>query len=86
MKSTNEILIHEDLLFKRLGEMISLQEQKMVELAQQHYRGIVLDDLWQPNDFPRLESCPLFRYEEGVREGLLSAQSALYALRQEAAI
>ena len=33
--------------------------------------------LMQPNDFPDLENNPLFRYEEGVLEGLLTARMAL---------
>lgn len=41
------------------------------------------DDLWQPNDFPILESDPLFRYEEGVWSGILTALAAVRAMSIE---
>lgn len=44
---------------------------------------ITADDLLQPNDFPALENHPYFRYEEGVLEGLYSAQTAYLAWKKE---
>jgi len=36
--------------------------------------------LLQPNDFPELENHPLFRYEEGVLEGILTARMSYLSL------
>lgn len=66
-----------------LEQLVDLQEKKMLSIAREIYPQIVLDDLWQPNDFPLLENNVYFRYEEGVREGLLSAKAALLAKGRE---
>ncbi len=60
-------------------ELIIAQKAKMLKLAQSIIPHIIEDDLMQPNDFPQLEQHPLFRYEEGVLEGLLTARMALLA-------
>ena len=65
-----------DALFQ---EMIEAQKAKMLALAKRIIPHITEDDLLQPNDFPALEQHPLFRYEEGVLEGLLTARMALLA-------
>jgi hypothetical protein len=44
---------------------------------------MTLDDLLQPNDFPALEQNPLFRYEEGILEGLLTARMAYLARKKD---
>jgi hypothetical protein len=60
-------------------ELIELQRKKLLQFAQQIVPNITPDDLLQPNDFPELEHHPLFRYEEGILEGLLSARMAFLA-------
>jgi hypothetical protein len=60
-----------------LRDMIIYQKKKLLEVARRIVPQAVEDDLWQPNDFPELEMHPLFRYEEGVLHGLLSADAFL---------
>lgn len=60
-------------------EMIALQEEKVFRLAQKIIPHITREDILQPNDFIDLENNPYFRYEEGVLEGLRSAQMAFLA-------
>ena len=69
-----------ELLF---DELIEGQRKKLFNFAKQIVPNITADDLLQPNDFPELEQNPLFRYEEGVLEGLLTAQMAYLARKRE---
>ncbi|MDN3507656.1 MAG: hypothetical protein P0S94_01905 [Simkaniaceae bacterium] len=57
-------------------EMIAQQQGKLLKLAQEIVPHVTPDDLMQPNDFPALEAHPLFRYEEGILEGLYAARTA----------
>lgn len=66
-----------------LDALAMLQQDKMLNIAKSIYPNIVQDDLWQPFDFPLLEESVYFRHEEGIREGILSAKSALLALKNE---
>lgn len=60
-------------------ELISAQRAKMLQLAQRIIPHIIEDDLLQPNDFPQLDQNPLFRYEEGVLEGILTVRAMYLA-------
>jgi len=60
-------------------EMCASQEEKVFRLAQKIVPYITKEDVLQPNDFPALENHPIFRYEEGVLEGLRSALAAFLA-------
>ncbi len=60
-------------------EMVAQQEEKVFRFAQKIIPNITREDVLQPNDFPKLENHPLFRYEEGVLEGLRSALVAYRA-------
>ena len=60
-------------------ELISMQNKKLLELARRIVPRVTEDDILQPNDYPELENHPIFRYEEGVLEGLLSAKMAFLA-------
>jgi hypothetical protein len=64
-------------------ELIEEQKKRLLKFARQLIRNITADDLLQPNDFPQLEQHPLFRYEEGVLEGLLTAQMAYRAWKKD---
>ena len=57
-------------------ELIALQRKKVLNCALRILPHLTEDDILQPNDFPELEMNPHFRYEEGVFEGLLTAQMA----------
>lgn len=64
-------------------EMIELQRQKLLDFGRRIIPTLTTDDLLQPNDYPELEFHPLFRYEEGVLEGLLTAQMAFLRTNKE---
>jgi hypothetical protein len=64
-------------------ELVEGQRKKMFRLAETIVPHITLDDLLQPNDFFELEHHPLFRYEEGVLEGILSARMAYLAWKKD---
>jgi hypothetical protein len=64
-------------------ELIEEQRKKLLKFAHQLIPNITPDDLLQPNDFPALEQHPFFRYEEGVLEGLLTAQMAYRAWKKD---
>jgi hypothetical protein len=64
-------------------ELVEGQRKKLLSFAQKMIPYLTTDDLLQPNDFPQLEQSPLFRYEEGVLEGLMTARMAYLAKRQE---
>jgi hypothetical protein len=68
-----------EVLNRFLEEMIAHQQQVLLALGRRLVPNVTLDDLMQPNDFPILESHPIFRYEEGVLHGLQVAKSALLA-------
>jgi hypothetical protein len=56
-------------------DLIVFQQKKLLELAREIIPYITQDDLLQVFDFQELESNPLFRYEEGVLEGILTAKT-----------
>ena len=64
-------------------ELIEMQRDKVRACAEKIKPNLTEDDLLQPNDFPELENHPLFRYEEGVLEGLLTARMAYLAWQNE---
>lgn len=64
-------------------ELVALQRKKVKACAHKIKPRLTDDDLLQPNDFPELENHPLFRYEEGVLEGLLTARMAYLAWKKE---
>lgn len=71
------------MLEKLFDELVEGQREKLLKFARNVIPNFTTDDLLQPNDFSELESSPLFRYEEGVLEGLLTARMAYLALRRE---
>jgi len=66
-------------MLKMLDELVLEQKKRISRFAEEIIPNITEDDLLQPNDFPLLEINPLFRYEEGVLEGLLTARMAFLA-------
>jgi len=63
-------------------ELVKQQEEKVFKFAQRIIPHITREDVLQPNDFPALENHPLFRYEEGILEGLRTAQMAYTACKK----
>lgn len=62
-----------------LQDLIVQQEERLMALGRRIVPTLTLEDILQPNDYPELEFHPLFRYEEGVVEGLRTALAALRA-------
>jgi hypothetical protein len=61
-------------------ELVKGQKAKLLLLAKRIIPHITEEDLLQPNDFPELENHPLFRYEEGVLEGILTVRMGVLHL------
>lgn len=59
-----------------IDEMVAQQKKKLLKIARHIEPTVIMDDLWQPNDFPTLEDNPNFRYEEGVLHGLLAVKAS----------
>lgn len=55
-------------------ELIAYQKERILNFGRSIIPYLTQDDLLQPNDYPELENNPLFRYEEGILEGILTAQ------------
>lgn len=64
-------------------ELIANQEKKLLNFARKIIPTATRDDVLQPNDYPDLENHPLFRYEEGVLEGLMTARMAFLANQKD---
>ena len=62
-----------------LQDLITQQEERLMALGRRIVPTLTPEDILQPNDYPELEFHPLFRYEEGVVEGLRTALAALRA-------
>ena len=66
-----------------LKELIAGQEKKLFKMGRAVVPTLTSEDVLQPNDYPELENNPLFRYEEGVLEGLKTTEMALFAHFQD---
>lgn len=55
------------------------QHERLFSMGRRLVPTLTIEDLMQPNDYEELERHPIFRYEEGVLEGLLSALAVLRA-------
>ncbi len=75
-------MLEEDLK-KLLKELIDGQQKKLFKMGRSFVPTLTEEDLLQPNDYVELEHNPLFRYEEGVIEGLKTAEMAILALLQD---
>lgn len=75
----------EEKLRALIEELVAGQEKKLMKMGREIIPTLTSEDILQPNDYPDLENNPLFRYEEGVLEGLKTTQMALYALIQDEA-
>lgn len=64
-------------------QLVAEQRKKLLASACKRIPHLTADDVMQPNDFPQLENDPLFRYEEGILEGLLTARMAYLAKKNE---
>ncbi|MGR3973356.1 MAG: hypothetical protein QRY72_02110 [Candidatus Rhabdochlamydia sp.] len=67
---------------KIFAELIELQQLKVRTCALAILPHLTDDDILQPNDFPQLENNCYFRHNEGVLEGLMTAQIA-YSMHQK---
>jgi len=64
-----------------LEEMIVQQKARLLDFGRKIVPTLTPEDVLQPNDYPELENHPLFRYEEGVLDGLQSAQMAIRSIQ-----
>lgn len=75
--------MQENCLVELMNELVKEQKKKLLAFAREIIPTITEEDLLQPFDYPILENHPGFRYEEGILEGLMSAEMALVALFAE---
>jgi hypothetical protein len=68
-----------------LEELTEQQHIALLSCGRQIIPKLTTDDILQPNDFPKLEQNPLFRYEEGMLAGIQTVHMALRALKNETA-
>jgi len=68
--------------FDIFDELVRQQEEKLYKFGQKIIPHLTKEDILQPNDFPALENHPLFRYEEGILEGLQTARMAFLAVEK----
>lgn len=80
MKKEKEICENLDELF---NEVILFQKEKLLNMARRIIPHLTQDDILQPCDFPELENNPVFRHEEGVCEGLLTAKTLYLRFKRE---
>ena len=66
-----------------LEELISMQHQELLTCGRRLVPSLTTEDALQPHDYPELEHHPHFRYEEGLLTGLMTAQTAIRALKNE---
>lgn len=59
-----------------LEEMIQLQRQKVMKLAQELGVHLTHEDILNPHDYPALLKSPRFNFEDGFLAGLLALQIA----------
>ncbi|MDQ7007994.1 MAG: hypothetical protein Q9Q40_12250 [Acidobacteriota bacterium] len=64
-------------------ELVAQQEAKLRRIGEAICPDLSLDDLYCPDDIPRLRSDPHFLYEHGVLAGLSAAAAAVRALLRE---
>jgi len=62
---------------KILSEMIQLQRQKVMKIAQELGVHLTDEDILNPHDYPELQRSSRFNYEEGYLAGLLAVQMGL---------
>lgn len=62
-----------------LNELVDQQKKRLLKLGREFVPTLTPEDMLQPNDYIELEHNPIFRHEEGVLEGLQTAQMALQA-------
>ena len=60
-------------------EMVTQQQNKVLDTARQRLPQLTADDILNPHDFPELMADPIFNYEEGIAAGILAAQMAIRA-------
>jgi hypothetical protein len=69
----------ENRLEELFEELITRQQEKVLQIARVRLPHLTGDDILNPNDFPELMADPVFNYEEGIAAGLMTAQMAVRA-------
>lgn len=70
-------------VFQLMQELIDQQKEKLLLCARRIRPNATADDILQPNDYPELEQSAVFRYEEGILDGLQVARSSLSCLMRQ---
>jgi hypothetical protein len=62
-----------------LNELEEGQRKHLFDIGRRIIPNLTHEDLLQPNDYPKLENHPHFRYEEGILAGIQSVKAAVLA-------
>ncbi len=62
-----------------IDQIIQAQEKRVLACGREFVPNLTSEDVLQPNDYPALENCPPFRYEEGSLAGMHTIRCALLA-------
>ena len=65
---------------REIGEIETVQANKVIELARRLRPGLTAEDIRNPHDFPDLDD-PDWQYEDGVLAGIQSVRIALRAMK-----
>ena len=80
MPESNDAVSYSE-LEELLGDLETLQEKKVIDLARRLKPGLTHDDIKNPHDFPEL-SDPDWHYEDGVLTGIQSVKMAIMSRRR----
>ena len=62
-----------------MQDMIEIQKQKTLDVANSIVPNVTHEDIRNPQDFPALFDHAIFNYEDGILTGYLSMQMAIRA-------
>lgn len=72
-----------DAVERLLDDMVRAQRDKVLSTARAKFPRLTGEDVMTPEAYPELYADGPFNYEDGILNGLLSAQMALRALARE---
>lgn len=70
-------VLTEEQIDEVIEDLIAYQHKRVVELARRINPRLTHDDVWNPIDFPELQTHAEWNYEDGILAGYRSAQMAI---------
>ncbi len=60
-------------------ELVAYHTDQLHKVAKEIKPNVTYDDLMQSFDYPEMENCPFFKYQEGLLAGIRVAYAAIRA-------